>query len=75
MPALGIQMHLYPYPGLFQRNVVSQRVVYIVHVVILRLKQKRGRRLPGDMQIGVQGKLFIGICVKPSVGSRRTRAC
>jgi hypothetical protein len=31
-------------------------------VVILRLQQERGRRLAGDMPIGVQGKLSIGIC-------------
>jgi acetyl esterase/lipase len=37
MPALRIQMHLRRNPGLLQRNVVSQRIVYVVHVVVLRV--------------------------------------
>jgi len=37
MPALGIQMHLHRNVCVLQRNIVNQRVVYIVHVVILRL--------------------------------------
>ena len=61
MPALRVQMHLHGNPSLLQRNVVSQRVVYVVHVVILRLQQKRRRRLAGDRNIGIQRKIFIGI--------------
>jgi hypothetical protein len=60
MPSLGVQVHLYGDPNVLQRNVVSQRIVYIVHVVILRLKQKRGGRPAGDMEIWVQRKTFIG---------------
>ena len=36
-------------PGLLQSNVVNQRVVHVVHVVILVLQQKRRRRLTADM--------------------------
>jgi hypothetical protein len=61
MPALGEQMHLHGNPSLLQRNVVSQRVVYVVHVVILSLQQKRRRCLAGDRNIGIQRKIFIGI--------------
>jgi len=45
MPAVRIQMHLHGNPGLLQRNVVGQRVIYVVHVVILVLQQERRRRL------------------------------
>jgi hypothetical protein len=38
-------------PGVLLRNVVNQRLVYTVHVVILRLQQKGRRRLAGDMNI------------------------
>ena len=38
MSALRIQMHLHGNPSLLQRDVVSQRVVYAVDVVILRLQ-------------------------------------
>jgi len=62
MPALRVQMHLYRNPRLLQRNVVRQRVVYVVHVVIFRLQQERGRRLARDMQIRVQGKPAVCIC-------------
>src|SRR5947209_9437507 len=43
MPALRIQMHLHGNPSLLQRNVVSQRVVDVVHVVILSLDRKSTR--------------------------------
>ena len=42
MPALRIQMHLHGDAGVLQCDVVSQRVVYTVHVVILRLQQNVG---------------------------------
>jgi hypothetical protein len=60
MPALRVQMHFHGCPSLLQCNVVRQRVVYVVHVVILRLQQKRRRRLASDRNIGIQSKLFIG---------------
>jgi hypothetical protein len=59
MTALRIQMHLHGNASLLQRNVVNQRVVYIVHGVILRLQQKRRRRLVGDGDIRIQLKLLI----------------
>ena len=59
MPALRIQMHLHRNPGLLQRNIIDQRVVYIVHGVILRLQQKRRRRLAGDGDIRIQLKTFL----------------
>jgi hypothetical protein len=53
-------MHLHRNPSVLQRNVVSQRVVYIVHVVILCLQQKRRRSLAGDRNIRIQPQIFIG---------------
>src|SRR5467141_2294807 len=50
MPGLGVQMHLHGNSSLLQRNVVSQRVVYVVYVVyvvILSLQQERRRCLAG----------------------------
>jgi hypothetical protein len=61
MAALRIQMHLHGNAGVLERDVVRQRVVYVVHVVILSLQQERRRRLAGDMEIGVQRKLSIGV--------------
>ena len=61
MPGLGVQIHLHGNSSLLQRNVVSQRVVYVVYVVILSLQQKRRRRLAGDREIGIQRKVLIGI--------------
>src|SRR2546429_125999 len=54
MPALRIQMHLHRNPSLLQSNVVSQRVVDVVHVVILSLHQKR-RRLAGLLHCSEEG--------------------
>jgi hypothetical protein len=51
MLALRIQMHLHGSPSVLQRNAVSQRVVYIVHVVILRLQQEDRRRLAGEWRV------------------------
>jgi hypothetical protein len=59
MPTLRIQMHLHRSPSVLQRNVVNQRLVYTVHVVILRLQQKRWRRLTRDMNIRSQFEFFI----------------
>jgi len=41
MAALRIQMHLHGNAGVLQSNVVSERVVYVIHMVILSLQQKR----------------------------------
>lgn len=60
MPAVRIQMHFHGNPSLLQRDKVRQRVVYVVQVVIFRLKQERRRRLAGDMEIRVQSKIFVG---------------
>ena len=40
MPALRIQMHLHGNASVLESDVVSHRLVYAVHVVILRLHQK-----------------------------------
>src|SRR5215472_11855541 len=53
-------MHLYRDTSILQRNVVSQSVVYVVHVVILGLQQERGRSLMGDRNIRIQPQLLIG---------------
>ena len=45
MPALRIQMHLHRNPGILQRDVINQRLFDTVHMVILRLHQKRRRRI------------------------------
>lgn len=42
MPAFGKQMHLHRNPGVLERDVVRQRLVYAVHFVILGLYQKSG---------------------------------
>lgn len=61
MAALRIQMHLHGNAGALERDVVRQRVVYVVHVIILSLQQERRRRLAGDVEIGVQRKMSIGV--------------
>ena len=61
MPALRVQMHLHGNSGLLQRNVISQRVVHAVHVVILSLQQKRRWRLTGDRNFRINRKIYIGI--------------
>ena len=59
MPALRIQMHLHGNPGVLQRHVVNQRLFDTVHMVILRLQQKRRRRIGGHWNIRIQLKTFI----------------
>ena len=54
MPTVCIQMHFHRHAGLNQRGVVNQRLLYTVHVVVFCLHQKRGRRLAGDGDIGIQ---------------------
>jgi hypothetical protein len=61
MLALRVQMNFGWNAGILQRNVVRQRVIHIVDIVILGLQQKRRRRLPPDVEIGIQRKLRIGI--------------
>ncbi len=48
VPALRVQMHFHRNPGVLQRDVINQRVVDAVHVIILGLQQKGRRRLAGD---------------------------
>jgi hypothetical protein len=60
MPALSIQVHFRRDPSVLQRNVLRQRVVDIVHVVILCLQQKRRRSLMGDRNIRIHSQIFIG---------------
>lgn len=54
MPAVSIQMHLHGNPSLLQRNVIRQRVVNIVHMIIFRLQQERRRRLTSDWDFWIQ---------------------
>src|ERR1700683_2957336 len=65
MPSLRIQMHLHWNPSVLQRDVVSQRVVYAVHPVVLSLQQERRGRLAVDMNIWIRPEIFVRI--------RRTR--
>jgi hypothetical protein len=52
-------MHLHRNPGVLQRNVVNQRVVYIIDLVILILQQECGRRLASDRNIWIQLEFLI----------------
>jgi len=47
--ALGVEMHLHRNAGVLQRDVVDQRLVDAVHVVVLVLEDERRRRLAGEM--------------------------
>lgn len=64
VPAVRIQMHLDRNAGILQRNVVHERVIDTVHIVILGLHQKCGWRISGNPNIRVQRKLF---CVNPQM--------
>ena len=46
-------MHLHSNAGIFERDVVSQRIIHIVYVVILGLQQERRRRTASDGNIGL----------------------
>src|SRR5882724_3035698 len=59
MPAVRIQMHLHRNLGLLQPNVVNQRFLYRVYRVILRLHQKRRRRLSSHLNIWIQLELLF----------------
>src|ERR1022692_116345 len=62
MPALRIQMHFHGNASLLRPNVVAQRILYAVYIVILILEQERGRRLAGDMttNIRIQRDTIVG---------------
>src|ERR1022692_3048791 len=60
VPSLSIQMLLHGNASVLQRNVVSKRVVCVVHVVILVLQQERRWRLGGLWNFGIQRKMLIG---------------
>src|SRR5712691_2766711 len=53
-------MHLYWNPGVLQRNVVNQRVVDIVHGIVLGLQQEGRWRLPAHRNIRIQLKSLFG---------------
>lgn len=46
-------------PSVFQRNIVSQRLIHTVYVIILRLQQKGWRRLVGDVNVRSQPEVFL----------------
>src|ERR1700730_1616675 len=54
MPALRVQMHLHRNPGLLQRGIITQRVLYAVHMVVLVLQQERSRCLAGDVSANIR---------------------
>ena len=45
MPAVRIQMHFHGNPRFFERDIVAQRVLHTIRIVILILKQECRRRL------------------------------
>ena len=53
-PPCAYKMHLHGHAGVLQRDMVDQRLVDAIDVVILRLQQERGWRLTGDMNVRVQ---------------------
>lgn len=55
MTALGVEMEFRGNASIFQSDVVGERIVDAVDVVILSLQQERGRGLAGDRDFGVQG--------------------
>ena len=57
MPTMRIQMHLDGNASSFQTNVVHDRLVYAIYVVILGLQQKCGRGLARDVNVRIQLKL------------------
>src|ERR1700729_4600132 len=52
-------MHFHWNLSSLEGNVVSQRVVYVVYVVVLSLQQERRRRLAGDGNFGIQCEIFV----------------
>jgi len=59
MSALRIQMHFHRHPGLLQGNVINQHLSDTVHVVILRLNQKRRQCLARHPDMRIQRNRFI----------------
>ena len=56
MAALCIQVHLHGNSGLLQPNVINQRLVDTIYVIILGLQQKCRWRIGGDWNIRIQLK-------------------
>ena len=54
MATLRVQMHFHGNASIFERDVVSQRVVHAVFVVILSLQQECRGRLAGDRNFWIQ---------------------
>ena len=59
MSASRVQMHLHGDSRVFERDVINQRLVDAVHMVVLCLKQERRRRPSGNRNIGIQFELLI----------------
>src|SRR5213080_618103 len=59
MPTLDVQVHLRRNAGLPERPIVDERVLYWIYGIVLRLKQERGRRPAGDLNVGVQREVFL----------------
>ena len=57
MPALRVQVHLHGNSSLLQGCIVTERVLYAVHMVILVLQQKRRRRLAGNISRNIRIQL------------------
>src|SRR5205085_807998 len=59
MPAMCIQMHFHGYASLFKRDVISQRIINTVHVIIFCLEQKCGRCLAGNRNFRIYAKVLV----------------
>src|SRR5215204_4126726 len=68
-------MHLRGNFGLLQSSIINQRVVYTVHGIVLRMHQKRRRRLASDRNKWVQLKLVVSSPQAPRIKHyRKVRA-
>ena len=54
MSAVCIELHFDGDARVLERDVVDERVVDVVDVVVLSLQQEGGRRLAGDVNLRVQ---------------------
>ncbi len=55
--AVGVEMHFDGNAGVFERDVIDERVVDVILRVVFGLQQKGGRRVVGDGHIGIEGEL------------------
>lgn len=61
MSTLRVEMHLGGHSRVLQRDVIRERLVDAVHVIVLVLQEKRGWGGRGDLEVGVQGEITVGV--------------